>query len=448
MKKRFLAVVGFAILLLSALGLAQEILKAKFINDSTTIINGFYTEGKNDIDVLFLGSSNCFCTINPLVLYEEYGIASYDFASSSQPMEISLLYLKEALKRQAPKVVALEVNYVPGQYTSEVGENSLRWGLTDMPFSIDKLECIYQMHGKIDGEYLSYIFPILRYHERWKEISKQDYVYMTEDKTYWSKGYLYTEDTVAELVDLSAYMTEGSTWIDERTIACLDEMVALCQEAGTKLVLFKALRTEWYQYMTTEIENLALQRNIPYVDYNELVGELGLDMATDFRDANHLNNRGAAKVTSHFGAFLKKHYALPDRREDEGKNSWDEALEYEVRLKGDALDFSSVATVTECKEMMDKKEGYVTLITYNGDSDLIQYQWMYEAGQEVYAKVWNEDGIEHKKMGDTEFVVVRNAKILQVYIENQNYHNPQKNWSVIVYDMETDKVIATLDYDE
>ena len=94
MKKRILAVVGFLALTILALGIAQEVLKAKFIQDSTTIIDGFYAEKRNDIDVLFLGSSNCFCTIDPLVLYEEYGIASYDFASSSQSMDISLYILR------------------------------------------------------------------------------------------------------------------------------------------------------------------------------------------------------------------------------------------------------------------------------------------------------------------------------------------------------------------
>ena len=147
MKKRILAVVGFLALTILALGITQEILKAKFIQDSTTIIDGFYTEKKNDIDVLFLGSSNCFCTIDPLVLYEEYGIASYDFASSSQTMDISLLYLKEALKKQKPKVVALEVNYLPGQNVSGNVENSMLWGLTNMPLTIDKLQCIYKLLG-------------------------------------------------------------------------------------------------------------------------------------------------------------------------------------------------------------------------------------------------------------------------------------------------------------
>lgn len=448
MKRRFLAVMGFAILLLGALGVAQNILKAKFINDSTTIVNGFYAEEKNDIDVLFLGSSNCFCTINPLVLYKEYGIAAYNFASSSQPMDISLLYLKEALKCQKPKVVALEVNYISGYYASGIEENSLRWGLTDIPLSVDKLKCIYQLHGKIDGEYLSYVFPILRYHERWKEISKQDYVYMGEDKSYWSKGYLYTEETTSEPVDLSGYRSEGSAWLDERAIECLDEMIVLCKENGAELVLFKAPRTEWYQYMTEEIESLASQRNIPFVDYNLLVEELNLDMATDFRDVNHLNNRGAAKVTSHFGAFLKEHFNISDRRQDGQRNSWDEAIEYEDRYIGNALDFSAVTTVTECKEMMAREEGYATLITYNGGSDFVQYQWIYVDSNERYSKVWDEDGIEHERIEDMEFVIVRKAKLLQIYIENQNYHNPQKNWSVVIYDLKTGKVVTTLEYDE
>ena len=152
MRKRILAVAGFLALTILALGLSQEVLKAKFIQDSTTIIDGFYAEKRNDIDVLFIGSSNCFCTIDPLVLYEEYGIASYDFASSSQSMDISLLYLKEALKKQKPKVVALEVNYLPGQNTSGLGEDSMLWGLTNMPLTVNKLQCIYEHIGKVDGE--------------------------------------------------------------------------------------------------------------------------------------------------------------------------------------------------------------------------------------------------------------------------------------------------------
>ena len=317
MKKRIFAVVVFVIMTMTVLGIGQEILKAKYVQDSTAIVNGFYAEKKNDIEVLFLGSSNCFCTIDPLVLYEEYGIAACNFASSSQSMDISLLYLKEALKRQKPKVVALEVNYIPGQNVTALGENSILWGLTDMPFTLDKLKCLYQLLGKIDEEYISYAFPLLRYHERWKEISKQDYIYMTEDKTNWNKGYMRTHQISDAPVDLSAYEQEGSAWLDERAVACLNEMAEICEKKGITFLLFKSPKADWYQYFSSEIEKVSGEKGLAFIDYNALVQEVGLDVATDFRDSYHLNEQGAAKVSTHMGAYLKENFELTDRRMDE-----------------------------------------------------------------------------------------------------------------------------------
>ena len=54
MKKRFLAVGIFVIMTTVVLGIGQEILKAKYVQDSTAIVDGFYEEEKDDIDVLFL----------------------------------------------------------------------------------------------------------------------------------------------------------------------------------------------------------------------------------------------------------------------------------------------------------------------------------------------------------------------------------------------------------
>ena len=125
-------IILFILLSAVCMGIAGRILNAKFINDSTTIVDGFYAEKKNDIDVLVVGSSNSFCTIDPLVLYEEYGIAAYDFGSSSQPLNLSLLYLKEAFKRQNPRVVALEVNMIPANSLTAIPENRL----TDHSFQI------------------------------------------------------------------------------------------------------------------------------------------------------------------------------------------------------------------------------------------------------------------------------------------------------------------------
>ena len=47
----------------------------------TTMIDGFYAEERNTIDVLYLGTSNAFYDINPLVIYENYGITGYVLGS-------------------------------------------------------------------------------------------------------------------------------------------------------------------------------------------------------------------------------------------------------------------------------------------------------------------------------------------------------------------------------
>lgn len=448
MKRKVCAVVIYLLMMIVVLGIVQEILKAKFMQDSTVIVDGFYAEKKNDIDVLFIGSSNCFCTIDPLVLYEEYGIASYNFASSSQSMDISLLYLKEALKRQNPKVVALEVNYIPGQNVAALGEDSILWGLTNMPLSVDKLKCLYQLLGKVDEEYISYAFPMLRYHERWKELSKQDYIYLLEDKRNWNKGYMRTYQISDAPVDLSAYAQEGSAWLDERAVGCLENMADICKEEGITLVLFKSPKADWYQYFSTEIEAVAEENNLTFIDYNALIQEVGLNVATDFRDSYHLNVQGAAKVSSHMGAYLKEYFELTDRRVDEGDNSWDVALAYQERINLTESYFADATTVTECKEMLDEKEDYASILTYKGGKDKVQYQWIYVEGEPVFSNVWQEDGVLHKKVENMEVVFVRERKILNVLIEGENYYDPQKNWSVIVYDLKTDEIVAQLSFDE
>ena len=98
--------------------------------------------------------------------------------------------------------------------------------------------------------------------------------------------------------------------------------------------------------------------------------------------------------------------------------------------------------------MLDNKEDYVTILIYKGGKDKIQYQWIYVKGEPVYTKVWEDDGISHKKIEDLEVVFVRERKILNVFIEGESYYEPQKNWSVIVYDMKIGEVVAQLGFDE
>ena len=115
MKNNFIRVSIFTSIFISILVAMSIIFTPKWyyqqdgIEPATYIMDGFYDEPKNSIDVLVLGSSNAYTAIIPNVIYNEYGITSYVLGSSVQRMWISYYYLEEALKYQKPKVVALEV---------------------------------------------------------------------------------------------------------------------------------------------------------------------------------------------------------------------------------------------------------------------------------------------------------------------------------------------------
>ena len=250
---RMVSIAAFALMIGLVLAVTGQIIRAKFMGDSTTIVDGFYAEKKNDIDLIVIGSSNSFCTVDPLVLYEEYGIAAYDFGSSSQPMNLSVLYLKEALKTQKPKVVALEVNMMTSDSESSRSEAGLRWGFTNIPLSVDKLKCIYQSVGEVNAEYFTYVFPIFRYHSRWKELSKTDYTYFYQDKTNYTKGYLETQAVSEERINLTEYDFEGTAQIGEENAFCLGEIVQLCRQNDAELLLFKSPRENWHRYETEAV---------------------------------------------------------------------------------------------------------------------------------------------------------------------------------------------------
>lgn len=450
MKKRIVAVVLLFLILFGASYYAQEILKAKFMGDATTIVDGFYAEKKDALDVVFIGSSNCFCTIDPLVLYKNYGITGYNFASSSQTISISKLYAKETFKKQRPKVIALEVNYIPGTNVNDVSESSLRWGLTQIPFSFDKLKCLKESDITFGPDYISYVFPILRYHERWKEVTKNDFVYHMKDKMNHDKGFLRTDD-VGENVNLSDYNLEGESWLEEDMIGSLDEFLEICKKNGANVVFFKSPKMEWYAYQTKVVRDYADAKGIPFIDFNEKIDELCVDVNSDFRDGHHLNSQGAYKITDYFGRFLKENYELEDHRLDDKGSSFEQALYYYNRLLPQP--FMEATSIMECNELISQQKDYIMVVTYRGGVNaktkekVLPHQWVYVDNKLLFDQEWKEDGVVVRDVDDIQMVLQKKKRDMQVIFDNMNYPGQQNNWAVIIYDKLQKKVVADLGFD-
>ena len=111
--------------------------------------------------------------IDPEVLFDKYGITSFNYGTGGQPIGVTYYLLKEALKIHSDvKVAVLDVYYL-GMQDNYGEEGYIRSVLDNMRFSLNKLEAIKNC-TPID-ELAYYIFPILKYHNRWGSLTDNDY---------------------------------------------------------------------------------------------------------------------------------------------------------------------------------------------------------------------------------------------------------------------------------
>lgn len=354
----------FAVLFLSV----QDILKLKMGHRGTDSVKGFYEEEEDSVELLCLGASTAWCTVDPLVLYEEYGIAAYDFGSSAQPLELTAVFLEEAFRTQHPKVVCLEMLSLCKSFEDGNAEN-LNYGLTDLRFSAIKARRVLQMFPQDKGEGLSYLIPMVQYKDRWQELEKNDFIGEYESYANYAKG-AYTPDKIADApLDFTYYFENTdaeAAEIPERNREVFDRMVKLCQENGAELLLFKSPNGGWTMEETKAVEGLAAEYGLPFVNFFDLLDTLQIDLQHDFRDNSHFNRCGSAKASSYFGQYLKEHYDLTDYRSTDRENSWDIALRNRERDRAN----EGLAKTESLSEYLGKLsyEGYTVILSVTGDT--------------------------------------------------------------------------------
>ena len=102
----------------------------------------------------------------------------------------------------------------------------------------------------------------------------------------------------------------------------------LCEEKGIQ-VIFMELPTkmQWGMKQHNAFAEIAEERNIPFIDYNLIEDEIGLDWSTDtFDKGDHMNAYGATKVSLYMGQYLVDNYSMVNHKGDEKYATWDEDL--------------------------------------------------------------------------------------------------------------------------
>ncbi len=282
----------------------KEYLEGSFVRD-------YYME-ENSHDIIFLGDCEVYTSISPIYMYEKYGITSFVRGNSRQLINQSYYLLKETLKYEKPKIVALSVSVLP--YEGQIKEEYNRLLLDDMKWSREKIS-LMKASLMNNESYLSYIFPLLRYHSRITSLNSDDFKYLFSREVVSHNGFLINQEVKALNILPGKRILDNPNFPKEN-INYLNKIYDLCQENNITLILFKSpnLYPHWYQEYENWLINYAQEKNITY--YNFLNNDdINLDFQYDTYDGgNHLNLRGAEKLTNYFGQILKEKYSLTDYR--------------------------------------------------------------------------------------------------------------------------------------
>lgn len=326
--KKAISIIAFISIFVLAFSYADRLLSRKETEgwwNVTEKIDGFYNSPKNEYDVIFYGSSNAYCSFNPLTIWEKTGVKSYVFATQQQPSWATYHYMVDSLKTQKPKLAVVDV--LMFAENKEFYDDGVNYTFCDnMPMSLNKLRLITASAPRDDWFNLAVRFT--KYHSRWSELTRADFEYRKSEMNDYSKGFYVLTDTCKDGVHTDMADVLDSTPLFPKNREYLDKIIELCKNEKIELLLLKtpSNSTKEQKMYYNSVENIAKEQGISFVDYNEKYDEIGLDLSADFFDKTHLNFKGADKFSAYFvdnTAYFDGKTRADNDWEDEYNTYWE-----------------------------------------------------------------------------------------------------------------------------
>jgi hypothetical protein len=324
--RRFARSVLFLALLTLMLATAQFVMTPRY--DRDLVWAQYESLPPESVEVLFLGASPVHSNINPVIIWEETGIRSYDLSGSAQPLLFTYWHLEEALTTQSPDLVVLELHMLSHQ-NREFTEIQKNGSLTMMPLGKAKLRLVAE--ALPSAEWTRYLIPLEKFHSRWSELRRSDF-----DPAKWSRtrdnlylGFRSTDRVEAQAVSSSRRPYDEALY--EENYSYVSRIIERAHSAGAEVLLLVSpsarphLHDEWMERFGADVAED--YPSVRILDAEDFTGDFGLDYATDFYDGTHLNTRGAEKHSRWLARQIEPMLGLRSTVPGEISLPWQNALQ-------------------------------------------------------------------------------------------------------------------------
>lgn len=181
----------------------------------------FQDEKENSLQIFGIGNSNLYSAFDVPDLWRDYGYTASMAAVGFQSPSVSYQLLKKAYETQKPKIVLIETDILYDEKPIQTH------GVTPKTTIFDYFKTQF-----IDDK-LQSVFPILKFHDMWKQPIDNKYSIDTPD----SHGFRY--DSHQGKYNVPNYMakTDRTEDVSEINIYYLEKILTLCRENGSKPLL-------------------------------------------------------------------------------------------------------------------------------------------------------------------------------------------------------------------
>ena len=328
MKKIIVAlkIVIFAILFIAVGKLFRFILVDDTASYTRVMMHELYNTEEN-IDVLFVGSSHCYFSFDPMITDEIFGKNTFNAGSASQEMDASFELIREVNEENDLEEVYLEMYYRMGD-GGMYKDRNLMLGtniISDyLKPSLHKWKFLLNASGK---EHYVNSFIVAR--RDWEKLYDPDaicdlvqkkmtddyknyeYTYLgNEAESYQGKGYVENDGIAPEYY----YFQSWPIYVDgfsQDWEASLKDIIEYCEKENIKLTLVSAPMPNFtlagmgnYDTYPEKVYEIIEGTDVKYYDFNFCKENYFPNTSALFRDADHLNKEGAQLFSTLFAQFF------------------------------------------------------------------------------------------------------------------------------------------------
>ena len=324
--KTFFSCIIFLVLML----LVNEFFHYLLIDDTksyTRIMMHEMYESEENIDVLFLGSSHCYRSLNPEITDEVFGAHTFNGGSSLQGLDTTYSLLVEADKKHNLKEVYVELYCgITAETFSNRGDLTATYLISDyMKPSLNRFQLLINASspkhyfnsfilGRREWEKLFDSSYIKELFEKKQTNAYKNYEYIVDiTDAYMGRGYVGSKMVWGE--DSNYYSSINfsfyENYISDDCTEYIKKIINYCKKNNIKLTFFSAPIHNFelacygnYDYYIEQVNYLLSDYDVSYYDFNLCKPEvLNID-GSKLMDSHHLNIDGAQEFSKIFGEFF------------------------------------------------------------------------------------------------------------------------------------------------